>query len=159
MATTATDTGRSNQKKRTRAAIVEAARELIGTGAEVTMPTVARAALVSEATAYRYFPDLPSLTDAERDDLAVTYIELLRRLDRFFVEPDGTPIPLPYIAGWHQAVVGEGRELGRLHLQVFSVLRAAGKLKYLAGVESGMAAWISDTTPERVASRLQELGR
>ncbi len=61
MATTATDTGRSNQKKRTRAAIVEAARELIGTGAEVTMPTVARAALVSEATAYRYFPDLPSL--------------------------------------------------------------------------------------------------
>jgi UDPglucose--hexose-1-phosphate uridylyltransferase len=104
-------------------------------------------------------PDLPSLTDAERDDLAVTYLELLRRLDRFFVEPDGTPIPLPYIAGWHQAVVGEGRELGRLHLQVFSVLRAAGKLKYLAGVESGMAAWISDTTPELVAVRLQELGR
>ncbi|MFD4565744.1 TetR/AcrR family transcriptional regulator [Streptomyces sp. NPDC058467] len=62
MATTAqTDTGRSNQKKRTRTAIVEAARELIGTGDEVTMPAIARAALVSEATAYRYFPDLPSL--------------------------------------------------------------------------------------------------
>jgi AcrR family transcriptional regulator len=61
MPTTQTDTGRSNQKKRTRTAIVEAARELIGTGAEVTMPAIARAALVSEATAYRYFPDLPSL--------------------------------------------------------------------------------------------------
>ncbi|MER6069611.1 TetR/AcrR family transcriptional regulator [Streptomyces sp. NPDC001817] len=61
MATTQTDTGRSNQKKRTRTAIVEAARELIGTGGEVTMPAIARAALVSEATAYRYFPDLPSL--------------------------------------------------------------------------------------------------
>ncbi|MET8130144.1 TetR/AcrR family transcriptional regulator [Streptomyces sp. NPDC005065] len=61
MATTSTDTGRSNQKKRTRTAIIEAARELIGTGAEVTMPAIARAALVSEATAYRYFPDLPSL--------------------------------------------------------------------------------------------------
>ncbi|MFF4346233.1 TetR/AcrR family transcriptional regulator [Streptomyces sp. NPDC001530] len=59
--TTRTDTGRSNQKKRTRTAIVEAARELIGTGVEVTMPAIARAALVSEATAYRYFPDLPSL--------------------------------------------------------------------------------------------------
>ncbi|ROQ94163.1 TetR family transcriptional regulator [Streptomyces sp. 2132.2] len=58
---TETDTGRSNQKKRTRTAIVEAARELIGTGAEVTMPAIARAALVSDATAYRYFPDLPSL--------------------------------------------------------------------------------------------------
>ncbi|MFC4504069.1 MULTISPECIES: TetR/AcrR family transcriptional regulator [Streptomyces] len=54
-------TGRTNQKLRTRTAIVTAARELIGTGAEVTMPAIARAALVSEATAYRYFPDLPSL--------------------------------------------------------------------------------------------------
>lgn len=60
-AQTDTETGRSNQKKRTRAAIVEAARRLVETGAEVTMPAVARAALVSEATAYRYFPDLPSL--------------------------------------------------------------------------------------------------
>lgn len=102
--------------------------------------------------------DLPALTDDERDDLAAVYLGLLRRLDRFFVDPEtGAPIPLPYIAGWHQAVVGEGRDLGRLHLQVFSVLRAPAKLKYLAGVESGMAAWISDTTPERIALRLQEI--
>ena len=54
-------TGRVNQKARTRTAILDATRDLIGTGAEVTMPAVARAALVSEATAYRYFPDLISL--------------------------------------------------------------------------------------------------
>jgi AcrR family transcriptional regulator len=53
--------GRANQKQRTRMAILAAARDLIETGAEVTMPAIARAALVSEATAYRYFPDLPSL--------------------------------------------------------------------------------------------------
>jgi AcrR family transcriptional regulator len=53
--------GRANQKQRTRTAIVDAARELIRGSAEVTMPAVARAALVSEATAYRYFPDLVSL--------------------------------------------------------------------------------------------------
>ena len=58
---------------------------------------------------------------------------------------------------WHQAPVREGRDLARLHLQVFSVLRAAGKLKYLAGSESGMGAWVSDTTPERIAARLREL--
>jgi UDPglucose--hexose-1-phosphate uridylyltransferase len=105
-------------------------------------------------------PDFAGLNDAERDDLAHVYPTLLRRLDRFFVDPaTGEPIPLPYIAGWHQAVVGEGRELGRLHLQLFSVLRAPGKLKYLAGIESGLAAWISDTTPERIAARLQELAR
>jgi len=53
--------GRVNQKERTRRAIVEAARVLIRTGGEVTMPAVAKSALVSEATAYRYFPDLPAL--------------------------------------------------------------------------------------------------
>jgi AcrR family transcriptional regulator len=53
--------GRANQKLRTRQAIVAAARELVRTGAPITMPEVARAALVSEVTAYRYFPDLPSL--------------------------------------------------------------------------------------------------
>ena len=58
---TADGGGRANQKLRTRRAIVEAARELVRTGAPVTMPAVARAALVSEVTAYRYFPDLPSL--------------------------------------------------------------------------------------------------
>jgi len=56
-----TPTGRVNQKQRTRAAIVAAARDLISGSTEVTMPAVARAALVSEATAYRYFPDLVSL--------------------------------------------------------------------------------------------------
>ena len=55
------ETGRINQKRRTHDAIVRAAAELIGTGRDVTMPEIARAALVSEATAYRYFPDLPSL--------------------------------------------------------------------------------------------------
>jgi AcrR family transcriptional regulator len=54
-------TGRVNQKERTRSAIVAAARELIASGGEITMPEVATRALVSEATAYRYFPDLASL--------------------------------------------------------------------------------------------------
>jgi AcrR family transcriptional regulator len=54
-------TGRANQKLRTRNAIVAAAAELSRTGREMTMPEVAKAAMVSEATAYRYFPDLASL--------------------------------------------------------------------------------------------------
>jgi AcrR family transcriptional regulator len=53
--------GRVNQKVRTRAAIVQAAAELSRTGRELTMPEIAKVALVSEATAYRYFPDLVSL--------------------------------------------------------------------------------------------------
>jgi AcrR family transcriptional regulator len=61
MTTTEDGTGRANQKKRTRMAIVAACREIIRSGSPLTMPAVARAALVSEATAYRYFPDLPAL--------------------------------------------------------------------------------------------------
>ncbi len=53
--------GRARQKERTRRAIVAAARELTRSGAEVTMPRVAERAMVSEATMYRYFPDLISL--------------------------------------------------------------------------------------------------
>lgn len=121
------------------------------------VPAAARWPVEVHLAPRRDVPDLPALSDAERDDLAGTYLELLGRLDRFFVADDGAPVPLPYVAGWHQAVVGEGRDLGRLHLQLISVRRAPGKLKYLAGVESGMASWISDTTPERVAARLQEL--
>ncbi len=109
----------------------------------------------------RDVPDLPALTPGEKDDLAPFYLEILRRLDLFFADDDvpGDEVTLPYIAAWHQAPVREGREDLRLHLQVFSVLRARGRLKYLAGVESGMASWVSDTTPERIAKRLQELAR
>ena len=121
------------------------------------VPAAARWPVEVHLAPNRDVPDLPALTDAERDDLAIAYLELLRRLDLFFVSPDGTPVPLPYIAAWHQAPVRVGRALARLHLQVFSVLRAAGKLKYLAGSESGMGAWVSDTTPERIAARLREL--
>jgi AcrR family transcriptional regulator len=63
------DTGRANQKRRTRAAILGACRDIVSSGAPVTMPDVARSALVSEATAYRYFPDLLSLLTEALADL------------------------------------------------------------------------------------------
>jgi galactose-1-phosphate uridylyltransferase len=103
---------------------------------------------------HRDVADLAALTDHERTDLARIYLDVLARLDRYYPGPE----PLPYISGVHQAPARTGRDLFRLHLQIFSVLRAPGKLKYLAGVESGMGAWISDTTPERVAARLREAG-
>jgi AcrR family transcriptional regulator len=48
--------GRVNQKRRTRAAIVAAAMKLVEQGKSPTVEEVADAALVSRATAYRYFP-------------------------------------------------------------------------------------------------------
>ena len=115
------------------------------------VPAAARWPVEVHLAPHRDVPDLAALDGPERDELAAVYRELLRRLDRYFPEV-GT---LPYIAGWHQAPVGAGRELGRLHLQVFSILRAPGKLKFLAGSESGAGAWVNDTTPERIAERLR----
>src|SRR5919112_2995632 len=48
--------GRVNQKRRTRAAILTAAVELLEQGQSPAVAEVADAALVSRATAYRYFP-------------------------------------------------------------------------------------------------------
>ncbi|WP_329522411.1 galactose-1-phosphate uridylyltransferase [Spirillospora sp. NBC_01491] len=114
------------------------------------VPAAARWPVEVHLTPHRHVPDLAALTGAERDELAVLYRDLLRRCDALY----GTP--LPYVAGWHQAPAAEGRDLLRLHLELFSVRRAADKIKYLAGSESGMAAWINDVPPERVAARLRD---
>ncbi len=47
---------RANQKERTRAALVEAARALLRAGVPPTVAEAAEQARVSRATAYRYFP-------------------------------------------------------------------------------------------------------
>ncbi len=122
------------------------------------VPAAARWPVEVHLAPHRDVPDLGGLDDAERDELAEVYLDLLRRLDRFYQHPDGSPVRLPYIAAWHQAPANEGRDLARLHLQITSVLRAPAKLKYLAGSESGMGAWVNDATPERVAARLRDVG-
>lgn len=94
--------------------------------------------------------DIPELTDAERDDFAELYLDVLRRLDALY------DMPLPYVAAWHQAPVSDPlREHAYLHLQVSSIQRSADKLKYLAGSETGMGAFITDVLPEAVAERLR----
>jgi AcrR family transcriptional regulator len=57
----ATERGRINQKLRTRLALVEAATELVTAGASPTLAEVAERALVSKATAYRYFASAEDL--------------------------------------------------------------------------------------------------
>ena len=94
---------------------------------------------------------LPELDDGAREAFCDLYLGVLRRFDSLF------GVPMPYIAAWHQAPRRDefaAREFG-LHLQVFSIRRAPGKLKYLAGTESGMGVWISDVTPEEAARRLR----
>jgi UDPglucose--hexose-1-phosphate uridylyltransferase len=98
----------------------------------------------------RKVPDLPGLSDAERDAFVEVYLDVLARFARRF------DTPMPYIASWNQAPV-RSRDDWWLHLQLFSLRRAPGKLKYLAGSESGMGAFITDTNPEDVAEQLRSV--
>ena len=53
--------GRQDQKQRTRQALITAARDLLARGATPTVEAAAAAASISRATAYRYFPNQHSL--------------------------------------------------------------------------------------------------
>src|ERR687889_141797 len=62
-------TGRTNQKARTRDALIAAARQLLARGATPTVEAAATEASVGRTTAYRYFPNSRAL-------LAATYPEI-----------------------------------------------------------------------------------
>ena len=115
------------------------------------VPFAARWPLEIHLVPHRQVADLAALNGAERDELAVLYPDLLGRLDGLY----GTPTP--YISAWHQAPVDPVlRRSGYLHLQITSPRRAADKLKFLAGSEAAMGAFINDTTPEQVAAALRD---
>ncbi len=114
------------------------------------VPFAARWPIELHVLPHRHVPDFAGLTDAERDELAPFYLRLLRGIDALY------DTPTPYIAAWHQAPVHVGRDTVRLTLQLTSPRRAADKLKYLAGSEAAMGAWIGDVPPETAATRLRE---
>ena len=99
----------------------------------------------------RQVPDLPALTDDECDAFGPLYLDVLRSLDGLF------GVPMPYVAAWHQAPVRADRDVAYLHLQVFSVRRAPGKLKHLAGSEAAMGVFVNDVVPEEAARMLREV--
>jgi UDPglucose--hexose-1-phosphate uridylyltransferase len=99
----------------------------------------------------RFVHNLVDLNDAELDGFAQIYLDVLVRFDRMY------PTALPYISALHQYTNAEQQREGYFHTELMSVRRSATKLKYLAGSESAMDAFISDVTPESVAQRLREL--
>ncbi len=93
-------TGRTRQKARTRAALIDAARSLLAEGATPTVVQAADAAAVARATAYRYFPnqralivatypevgEVSLLGDAPPDDVAERLARVTGSLGRQVLE-------------------------------------------------------------------------
>ena len=113
------------------------------------VPFAARWPIEVHLVPHRHVPDLAATDEAERSELASVYLRLLRGLDRVY------DTPTPYIAAWHQAPVHERRDEVRLTMQLTSPRRAAERLKYLAGSEAAMGAWIGDVPPETQAAALR----
>jgi len=115
------------------------------------VPSAARWPVEVHLYPKRRVPDLPALEEKEAADFAELYLDILQRFDRLY------DAPLPYIAAWHQAPVKTGRDLLGLHMELFSSRRSADKLKFLAGSESAMGAFIGDVAPEQTAGRLRAI--
>jgi UDPglucose--hexose-1-phosphate uridylyltransferase len=114
------------------------------------VPFAARWPIEVHLLPHRHVPDFAATSGDERDELAELYRRLLRGVDALY------DTPTPYIAAWHQAPVNVGRDTVRMHLELTSPRRAADRLKYLAGSEAAMGAWIGDVRPEDAAGRIRE---
>ena len=114
------------------------------------VPFAARWPIEVHLLPHRHIPDLAATNEAERAELAALYPRLLRGIDALY------DTPTPYIAAWHQAPVTVARGDIRLMVQVTSPRRAESKLKYLAGSESAMGAWIGDIAPEETAEFIRQ---
>ena len=97
----------------------------------------------------RHVGSLVDLHEYETQQFAEIFQRLLGSLDDLYDSPT------PYIAAIHQAPKDDSSI--RLMAKITSPRRAADKLKYLAGSESAMGAFITDTSPEAIAEMLKEV--
>lgn len=100
----------------------------------------------------RHVGGLPALHVGERAEFAALLRRSVGRYERMHPEPVpymlcvmGAPHGLPEPDLWHLRVVFQ------------PVGRAPGRLKYLAGSESGAGAFLQDATPEAMARALREV--
>ncbi len=129
----------------------EAGVRVVGSNEHWTafVPAAARWPVEVHIYPHRRVPDLGALDPAERAAFGPLYTDVLGRLDGLF------GVPMPYVSAWHQAPVNVGRQLAYTHLELFSIRRAPDRLKYLAGSESAMGAFVNDVLPEETARLLR----
>ncbi len=98
---------------------------------------------------HRPVADFTELTDSERKELGVLVPQMLNAVNGLYESET------PYIAAWYQAPSGLSGEEFRFHFRVTSPKRSENKLKFLAGSETAMGAFILDVNPETQAEQLR----
>jgi UDPglucose--hexose-1-phosphate uridylyltransferase len=95
---------------------------------------------------------IEELSPSQRRSLAQILKESLERYDRLF------GFSLPYVMAMHQAPSdGLPHPEYTYHIEFYPPHRTRDKLKYLAGSEVGMGAFITDTLPEECAEHLRTI--
>ena len=126
-------------------------RVLIDEGGIVAyVPGYARWAYEVHVITRSHRPALTALTPSNREALLTAMQRIARAYDRLF------DAPMPYMMAMHQAPAGQPSSTqAHLHVEFYPILRDRGKLKYLAGSESGAGVFINDTLAEESADRLR----
>jgi UDPglucose--hexose-1-phosphate uridylyltransferase len=107
-----------------------------------------------------HMASLAQMDGAALDDLADALLTVTRKLDGLF------GFSMPYIMAMHQSptcsgVGGSGdgdagyEESSWFHVEFYPPYRTANKLKYLAGSEAGVGAFINDTLPEETSKLMR----
>jgi UDPglucose--hexose-1-phosphate uridylyltransferase len=103
---------------------------------------------------HRHVADLPSLDAVERDELAATLGELVRRLDNLF------DAPMPYMLWIHQRPFdGSDWPDARVHIHIAALLRAAGTQRFIAAGELGSGVLFNPIDPVTAAAALRNRTR
>lgn len=129
-------------------------RRVISENASFTtvLPFFARWPYETHLYSKRHFQALTDMSPAEQRDLAAMLKTILVAYDKLF------SVPFPYMMVMHQRPCDGGSyETYHFHIEFYPPMRASGRLKYLAGSETGAGMFINDTLPEEKARELREL--
>lgn len=94
-------------------------------------------------------PDLASLEDPSRDDLAQLLVDILGRCDSLF------GVAMPYMMWFNQAPTSDPSAW--LHAEIVSPWRATGVHRYIAAAEVSTGEYFNPVAPEELADRLNAL--
>jgi UDPglucose--hexose-1-phosphate uridylyltransferase len=98
-------------------------------------------------------PDIASLDEAGRTDLATILVDVLARLDRLYA------MPLPYMMWLNQRPTdGVDHPEAWFNIEIVSPWRRAGTSRFIAAAEVACNEYFNPVIPEVVAERLRDLG-
>lgn len=116
------------------------------------VPSFARWSFEVHTYSKRHLGSLSDLKDSEKNGLAETLKEILRKYDTLFNSE------MPYMMALHQ-IPTDGRKYPHyhFHIEFYPLHRDGNRIQYRASVESGAGTFTNPSLPEESAEKLREI--